>query len=88
MYVKYWSPGPRFDAEKFAALARRNNIMCVPVEGGVVIDRDKLNATPTGTLPVWLAKNKASINNPLCTAEPTGLEIVEVLRECALECAM
>lgn len=69
MQVKYWAPGPRFNSRKFAAMLQDIGVDCKPVPGGVVIDRTKFNSIPETSLPAWARKNKASINNPLCTAE-------------------
>ncbi len=70
-FVKYWSPGPRFNSYRFSELAQSVDIACAPVRDGVVIDRDKLNSIPGGYLPMWLFTNRRSINNPLCSTEPT-----------------
>lgn len=76
-FIKYWAPGPRFNPYKFAELAQSVDIICAPVREGVVIDRDKLNSIPGGSLPTWLFVNRKSINNPWCTTEPTDSDAQE-----------
>lgn len=74
--IKYFAPGPRFDAMQFAEMLQDAEVPAIAVEGNnVVLDRDCLNHIQAGWLPVWVYLNKGSINNPLCTAEPTKEEM-------------
>lgn len=67
---------PMFEKEKFAAMLRDTmNVATAVVDDGIVLDREKFNATPLYMMPHWAFMNKDDIRSELHTRPATPEEV-------------
>lgn len=72
--IKFFTEGV-FKGREFAdMLVNKCGIKAVPVDGGVILDREAFNAVPAGNLPHWAYINKQYINSPFHTRPATEVE--------------
>lgn len=66
---------PMFKKEEFAAMLRNTmNVPTAVVDGGIILDREAFNATPSYMMPHWAFMNKDDIRSEWHTRSATPEE--------------